>query len=142
MSLQHYIENDVKLYEPRYEWPDVTYNNDREHRLPPLLYRRLHYASINPPTNCTLGGSYSMFCELPWFELRRDLCETRYFPYDLNTDAFTVKNGIMMKPDPTNLHVLTDLDDWRVMYFGDNPQRLLGKIIFHEKALELFEFVQ
>lgn len=123
----------------KFDWPEIQYDTDRN-LYPTLIYNQLPSIQFNLE-NKILGGNYNILSETPWFHIRYNLCDHRFFPYELDTNEFKVRNGIMIKPNPTNLHVYTDKKNCNVLYFSIQRKRFIGKLIFEQDHLELIEFV-
>lgn len=133
---------------PNPDWYIYNENNanniPNQLKFPPLYYSQVK--NLNVPFDCNqtagdlvLGGSYSLFCNLPLYLERCAIFEDLYMPYKLNSKYFHIRHGVLLWPR-INLNAYTYLPDpQRVFIYADN--KYIAEFKFSPNRIELIEVV-
>jgi hypothetical protein len=94
------------------------------------------------PKNCDLrvGGSYSLFANLSLHRVRCKILEELVCPYELNGPYFRTRHGLLIWP-MINLSAYTDLNDPTSVYIKYTNGKYVGRFVFKENHIELYECV-
>lgn len=97
-------------------------------------------STIIVPETVITGGSWDYFETEGsyWFEMRKDLCEKKLFPYNIWTNSFKAIHGTMIEPLVNNLTIISDLEDINKIYFQKN-ENTIGSLKFFKDHLTLIE---
>lgn len=132
------VQTETILYkrklQPIYQWLD------HHIEFPPLVYTRVDRLAVPPIDVLRMGGSYACFADRPWFRMRAMLCEENVLPYDLNTENFQVRYGVLLW-SRFNLHAFTDLQNPDTVYVLDRETstRWIARLHFGETQVTLTE---
>lgn len=101
---------------------------------PPIRYKRTNHLklpfkdSLNDNKSIVMGGSYSLFCNLPLHFERCEIFENLHLPYRISTKHIRVRHGVLLWP-LINMSAYTYLPD---------PQRVF--IRYNNKFVIEFKF--
>lgn len=125
------------ILKPNEHWY-INYPDEYNIYFPTLYYYKVESLDVKPDT-FVLGGSHNAYAQEPLYMTRCQILEYNYFPYNLNSYYFKVRNGILLWPR-INLYAYTDMSDPQSVYFKKNNE-YIGKLTFSVDRLELYEVV-
>lgn len=118
----------------------ADYNN-LSFAFPPIHYYQLAddqmLDKIARSSNLIMGGSWSIYCNLPMYDVRCAMLENLLMPYDLNSKHFKTRHGVLLWPR-INTFAFTDLDRPQHVYFKKH-NRVVAKMKFCTEHVELYE---
>lgn len=133
---------DALILNPEERWfkyqPDMSVN-----------FPKLHYyqcSKLNVPESLRMGGSYSYYCDCPFYYERCAMFSHLYMPYQLNTENFKVREGFLLWPR-INLKAYTDLLDPRSVYIkkqflnSGEDDKFVAVFRFCDSYIEICELV-
>lgn len=109
---------------------------------PPIYYKRIEklqlpFKDFPDNKNIVMGGSYSLFCNLPLHFERCEIFEHLHFPYRLNTKYLRVRHGLLLWP-LINMHAFTYLPDPRRVFLRYNNEFVI-EFKFSENRIDIIE---
>lgn len=119
-------------------------NNATDHLLkfPPIHYFRtkhldLPFKDTPDNTSVVMGGSYSLFCDLPLHFERCEIFENLHLPYRISTKHIRVRHGLLLWP-LINMSAFTYLPDPRRVFLRYNNKFVI-EFKFSKNHIDIIE---